>query len=181
MVRGVLLVCLTSPKPLKAPVSPASSTNGSTLPKFGWLRTFRKVVWNSKFAFSPNLMFLIIEKLAIFVISSRTGLRGELPNGVPNTPCEVLELMMKRTLSLVTGTTAQSTNALMQFGPIAVALSNVVGASNGSQAPVVAPALNRLQASPAMIPTAVAGALRLPRNGRTASTPLLKLPKNPES
>src|ERR1044071_265492 len=178
MVRGVLLLCVTSPKPLNAPCRPASSTNGSTLPKFGWLKTFRKVVRNSKFAFSPNLMLLISEKLAIFVISSRTGLRGELPNGVPNTPCEVCELMMKRTDWLVTGTTAHGTAWLRQFGPMAVRLNSVVGASEQVGA---VPESNMLQASPAITPTAVAGALRLPKNGRTASTPLLKLPKNPES
>src|SRR6478609_6006433 len=182
MVRGVLLVCVTSPKPLNAPCRPASSTNGSTLPKFGWLKTFRKVVWNSKFAFSPNLMFLIIEKLAIFVISSRTGLRGELPNGEPNTPCEVCELMMKRTCWAVTGTTAHSTSSVMQLlvfdCPIAVRLSSVVG---GREQVGAAPESRMLQRSPAITPTAVAGALRLPRNGRTASTPLLKLPKKPES
>src|SRR6476646_1030992 len=182
MVRGVLLVCVTSPKPLNAPCRPASSTNGSTLPKFGWLKTFRKVVWNSKFALSPNLTFLIIEQFAIFVISSRTGLRGELPNCVPNTTCEVCELMMKRTSLLLIGTTAHSTRSVMQLlvfdCPIAVRLSSVVG---GSEQVGAAPESKMLHRSPAITPTEVWGAFRLPRNGRTASTPLLKLPKNPES
>src|SRR5215470_15297809 len=152
-------VCDGSPKPVKEPVRPASSRNGSTLEKFLWLKTFRKLVWNSKLTCSPSLMFLKMEALPIVVLSSCTGLRGVLPNGVPKMLWASPPFMMKRTCWLVTVTT------------LPVVLRALKLSNEFAGAPQEPGSPNRAQASAAKMPTAVDGALRLPRNGRAVSTP----------
>src|SRR5690242_8896486 len=107
MTPGTLSLASTLPNPVglnpfELPNSPASSRNGSTLAKFGWLNTFNRVAWNSNPARSLNLNRLNSEKLAVFVIASCTGFRGVLPNGVPNTDCAVLAFRMNRTWLFVT-------------------------------------------------------------------------------
>src|SRR5438270_4828898 len=146
-------VCVGSPKPVKEPVRPASSITASTLEKFAWLNTLRKLVWNSNATCSPNLMFLKMEALPIVVLASCTGLRGMLPNGVPKIDCASPPLMMKRTCLLVTPTMLPDLLSSVRL------MSWLAGAPQEPGSPT------RLQASSAKTPTDVAGALRFPRNG----------------
>src|SRR5438270_5174954 len=146
-------VCVGSPKPVKAPVKPASSRMGSTLAKLAWLNTLSKLAWNWKLTCSPNLMSLMMEALPIVVLASCTGLRGLLPNGVPKMDCASPPFMMKRTCWLVTLTTVPFLLSELKLSKL------LAGAPHEPGSP------NRAQASAAKIPTAVDGAPRLPRNG----------------
>ncbi len=74
-----------SAKPVRSCRRPASSMNGSippsptTLPKFGWLKTFVMIVWKTTFNLSFILKSLESEKLPVFVLASRKLLRATLP------------------------------------------------------------------------------------------------------
>src|SRR5260370_2059390 len=60
-------------------------------------------------------MLLNSETFAIFEIASVTGLRGELPNGVPKMACDVSALMMKRPLSLVVAAGSAAFGSFREF------------------------------------------------------------------
>ena len=169
-----MLVVLGSPKPVNEPNCPASSRNGSTLEKFGWLNTFWKSARNSNVAVLAY--FEALQHRDIGDIGNRVlhDVAGELPNGVPNTLCAVAAFMMNRTWLLVTGRDgARRGRECWIVGEVQAALTEGghadqrcirqgTAASNSS----ARHAKQMLQASPAKIPTAVCGALRLPRNGR---------------
>src|SRR6185437_491083 len=189
MTPGTLSLALTSPNPIgviafEFPNSPASSMKGSTLAKLEWLNTFSNVAWNSNAERSDILNRLKIERFAILLMLSCVGLRGVLPNGVPNTDWAVLALRIKRTWLGLTFWILQVGLAFVnarQLWPSEVTLTRVLGANPpiGAQtaldgSPSV-PDPNRLQTSCANPPTLVEGALRLPRNGRAVSAPT-KLP-----
>src|SRR5579884_579321 len=121
-------------------------------------------------------MFLKRERLPMFEIALVTGLRGILPNGVPKTACAVPPFMMKRTWLFCTIDAAAFGVTPAPFLLASVKLINVVGATVPLQTEIVTsmvglPVQNRAAASPAKIPTAVAGACRLPRNGCAVSKP----------
>src|SRR5579862_7630868 len=99
-------------------------------------------------------------------------LRGVLPKGVLNTDCAMPVLAMKRTWSLVTGTKGQLTAVLTSHpeAPTADKLTSWFGLP--VQMGSVPEDEKKAQASPAKMPTAVAGACKLPRNGRAGSNPI---------
>src|SRR5258708_37672895 len=114
------------------------------------------VMRNSNELRSLILNRLITAKPAVLLMASVGRLRGILPNGVPKMVCAVAALRMKRTWSLVMGTTVQdsglpsvSVAPLPQFWPMAVKLRSVLGLSEGLQGPPVAVGSKMAQASPA--------------------------------
>src|SRR5262249_19566425 len=106
-------------------------------------------------------------RFAMLVRASCTRFLAALPKGVPKMLCAVPPFMIKRTWFAVVGTTAPVVL-------IAFTLINWPAAR-------LHPALNRAQASPAKMPTAVDGAPRFPRKGRAESKPKLNAARNAES
>src|SRR5262245_53680111 len=162
---------LGSPNPLTLPFRPASSINGSTVAKFMWLKALVNVARKSNPIRSLILKFLMIDALATFEIASCTGLRGALPNGVPKTCCDWPEFMMNRTWSLVTATNGQGFVGSLSHPDLPTAVKLMSWFGFAVQSGSVPENEKVAQASPANIPTLVAGALRLPRNGRAVSIP----------
>src|SRR5579884_4288696 len=97
MVRPLAAVTAGLAKDVPNAFFPASSRKGSTLAKLKWLNALLSVIRISKLLRSPSLIPLITEKLARLEGASDSALRGELPNGVPNTCWAKRELTIKRT------------------------------------------------------------------------------------
>src|SRR5260370_42623127 len=87
--KGTVPVSFGFPKPNGVEASEASSRTESTLWKLGWFKAFNKVVRNSNDVCSLILIFLKLDKLAMFVMSSVTMCRGVSRKGVPNIFCAV--------------------------------------------------------------------------------------------
>src|SRR6266850_2708792 len=91
-----------TPKPVPSLERPASSRNGSTELKFGWLKALIMLMCHCTLKFSLTLTVLKNWRLQMFDQASRAAFRETLPNGVLNAVFAVGVFAMKRTSLLVT-------------------------------------------------------------------------------